>query len=239
MPIENFTFRDFFQNKSVQRLDRFLLTILADGDPRPRKAKGTLSQPFSEDIKELNESGLGWKDMPPIKAYEVINVSIPGYGYEKETVPNGLIVRSFPVLSFKGFELSIMFEENDSGTIAQFANYCQRRIISPAGYYYHPDATSLGTFMIEVLDMNNVAKVTYIFRDVYYMQTTPIVFDYNNATALPISMTFGADSVEMKVKDSPVPQPVVGNAKKETKQPLQTTTSETFDTPTFGGDIVV
>ena len=211
MPIENFTFRDFFQNKSIQRLDRFLLTILADGDPKPRKSTGKIPKPFQDDLDELNSAGLGWKDMPPIKGYEVVNVSIPSYGYEKEIINNGLIVRSFPVLSFKGFELSIMFEENDSGTITQFSNYCQRRIISPGGYYYHPDATSLGTFQIEVFDLNNNPTITYIFRNVYYMQTTPIVFDYNNGSALPISMTFGADSLEMKVKDSDIPQIKIGN----------------------------
>lgn len=164
--------------KSVQPAFRFSVTFL--------------DNPFSiNSLNRLEADGPG--PMPIIRSYHVLSISIPTYNFEKELMMYGQVPRSFPVLNFKGFDISINMEEDELGTIAYFINWMQRSIIDKYGYYRAPIKNRFGMIVVEVQDKNGLPVVYYTFHDCYFMNATDITYDYGSSDSIKYQLVFGAD----------------------------------------------
>lgn len=184
MPLEKKTLNKFRRKFDQQRSDRFLVTI---------EPSDTLLPKFSEQVNELKAEGAGANDCPKIEQYQVLNITIPTFEFQKEHEPDGILVKSYPVMKFEGFSFPILFQEDRYGTISRFVNWCQKRIIHSSGQYYHPEVSKIGNISIEIIGWDNKPIMRYVMERAYFLGQTPVTLDYSNGVPLPISITFGAD----------------------------------------------
>ena len=180
----------FYKNKSIQRTDKFLITF----EPSILFSN-TLSESKTRLWAIMNaRSGT----MPQIDSHHVINVTFPNYEFIKQN--SGWT--SFPEFQFQGFEFSILFEEDKYATIQKFITWCQRRTIDDAGFQFPTEFSKIGSIKIQVLTENDVVQKMYDYRDVYFLRSTPIGYDYTSTTAQKISITFLASHLEVFQNDS-------------------------------------
>lgn len=179
MPKDNNLYSNFFKNKTIQKTDKFLVTI----EPT---IWGNFNQ-WQQRLLVNMENRTG--PMPKIESHHVVNIVVPNFEFKREQ--NGW--NSFPSFDFQGFEFSIMFEEDQNGTIAKFINWCIRRTADDAGYHFPTSINRIGSIMIEALTDHDVPIYAYEFRNCYFLRNTPLTYDYTSNTAQKISVTFGAE----------------------------------------------
>lgn len=133
-------------------------------------------------------------EMPPvIQSFHLISVTIPTYAFQKEVMMYGQVPRSFPVLDFNGFDLSMTLEEDQSGTVEYFINWNQRNIIDSDGYYNAPDLMKLHAFVVEVQDKMGLPVCYYTFHDIYFLAADPVTYSYESNSPVRRNLTFGCD----------------------------------------------
>lgn len=172
-------YSNFFKNKSIQRTDKFLLTI----EP---KILGTITD---RQQKFLNAMQRRSGEMPVVQGHHVINVTAPTWEFKK----NQSGWYSFPALEFQGFEFAIMFEEDRYGTIGKFVNWCQRRLVDDSGYHFPSHLNRIGRIVIEVFTDQDIPIYAHEYRNCYFLRATPITYDYTSTVAQKISITFGSE----------------------------------------------
>lgn len=193
MPLENKTLRKFFNRFDSQRADRYLVSIFP---------KDNLDAKFINQVSILNSENAGAKDCPKIEQYQVLNITVPTFEFQKEQQPEGILTKSYPVMKFEGFVFPILFQEDIYGTISRFISWCQRRTISTTGEYYHPDVTRLGNIVVELINWDNQPIVRYTLEGVYFLGATAVTLDYTNGGPLPVSINFGADYLKTETEYS-------------------------------------
>ena len=144
---------------------------------------------FDNPLKRTKEPG----PMPVIRSYHVLDVNIPTYGFEKIVMMYGQVPRSFPVMKFEGFDITLTLEEDELGSIEYFINWCQRSIIDRGGYYNNPTSYKIQALVIEVQDKNGLPIVYYIGHDVYFLEASPVTYSYESNESIKRTMTFGVD----------------------------------------------
>jgi hypothetical protein len=197
MPIEQKIYSKYFKNKTVQRSDKFLVTINENLD---------LTELSSRQKTRRANMLLRAGTMPVIEQYQVVNISIPNFEFKKEIVNEGIFPRSFPVFEHSGFEFSILFEDDAYGTIPKFVNWCQRRIIDDNGIYYPFFLSKVGNILFEAFNEQDILIYSYDFRDSYFLRATPITFDYTSTVGQKISITFGCDDVLFSINKNIKPR---------------------------------
>lgn len=195
MPANNKLYQNFYKDKTIQRTDKFLVTIIEN------KLKPIDLNPKNNALNQQMISRAG--SMPTIKEHDVANVTVPNFEFKKEIVNEGIFPRLFPVLSHEGFELSILFEDDAFGTIPKFINWCQRRIVDDNGIYYPFFLGNIGNLIFEALDDQDKIIYTYEFREIYFLRASPYTFDYTSTTAQKISITFGCDDSIFYIDENP------------------------------------
>jgi hypothetical protein len=137
---------------------------------------------------------IGPGPMPIIRAYHILNVSIPTYNFKKETMFYGQVPRSFPILEMDGaLQVTVTFEEDELGTIAYFVNWLQRSIITEEGYYRAPRLSLIGHLVVEVQDKNGIPVVYHSFNDIFYLATSDVTYDYASNETIKYDITFGVN----------------------------------------------
>lgn len=177
-----FQVQKFYKEKSIQKSFNFSVT-------------------FYDNIRPYLPDG---EQIPAIEDWHVVNVSIPFYDFKKEVHKIGSFPITFPVLDFDGFELKIIFEEDDKGTIAKLINWLQRRIITNEGFYVTPN---LSKIIIDVIIRNDIGKPIqrYSFKQCYFLKSSEVVFDYSTNDSIKYEIIFGSDYYEfedMRFKES-------------------------------------
>ncbi len=130
---------------------------------------------------------------PEIQTFHILDVTIPTYKFRKEKVMYGQVPRTFPVLDFEGFNLSVTLEEDEFGTVERFINWNQRNIIDSRGYYNAPNNVKTKAFYVEVQDKNGAPVVYYIFKDLYFLEASDASYSYNSNESIKRTLTFGCD----------------------------------------------
>ena len=170
--------------KSIQLSYKFYVTFL-DNAIRNRKL--------------ISEIGM----MPFIKNWHVLNVSIPTYVFKKESQKYGPMVKTIPVIDHDGFDIKITFEEDSYGTIAYFINWLQRKIVRQDGMYRNQVDNRIDNLNIEIEDERGVPVGFFNFRDVYYLASGEVTYDYSTNESIKYEVTFGADYVSTLPVKSP------------------------------------
>ena len=133
-------------------------------------------------------------EFPPIiQPFHILSVTIPTYSFEKQIMMYGQVPRSFPVLNFKGFNISITLEEDEKGTVEYFVNWNQRNIIDNEGYYNPPNKVKLKAFIVEVYDKMGIPIVYYNFHDIYFLEAEDVTYSYEGNGSIKRALTFGCD----------------------------------------------
>lgn len=184
----NTIYQKFFKDKSIQKADKFLVTIIPNDlfDTRNSSALNIKAQKLKLDL------------MPDIKQYHVTNITVPRYTFTQELINEGVFKRSFPVFEHKPFEVSVLFDEDHEGTIGRFINWSQRRLFDENGVYYSNRINRIGTLLVEILDDQDNVIYNYRFNDIYYVNSQPITYDYSQSVAMKYSINFGCDFVEFE-----------------------------------------
>ena len=167
---------EFYGNKSVQKSYNFSVSMVDDAN---------------YNFKYLPDN----QKIPKIKDYHAINVSVPFYDFKKEVQYYGPFPRSFPVLSTDGFELSIVFEEDEEGTIARLVDWLQKRIIvnDGTGRYVPPGLNKITFIDVNLLDDRKNIVSTYKFPDCYFLKANNVTLDYTDNNSTKYEIIFGSD----------------------------------------------
>ena len=180
MALDKQLYSNFFKNKSIQRTDKFLVTII------PEIFGLSISTRQQQILTAMNDrSGT----MPKVEPHHIINVTAPTWEFKREN--SGW--SSFPAFEFQGHEFSIMFEEDRHGTIGKFVNWNQRRIVDDAGYHFPTHLNRIGRIIIEVFSDQDVPIYAHEYRNCYFLRSTPITYDYSSTTSQKISINFGSE----------------------------------------------
>lgn len=192
--------------KSVQRSWQFWCFFLYD--PFSSESKAALAGVGNFGLRNFGSSLASSlnKDFPPIiQPFHVLDVTIPSYKFQREVMMYGQVPRSFPVLDFKGFEISITLEEDEQGTVAYFINWLQRRIIDNKGYYNAPNKVKIPGLVIEIQDKMGIPVVYYIFHDIFLTNVDDVQYSYTDSGTIKRNITFACDRLtEVFVKQNAV-----------------------------------
>jgi len=152
-----------------------------------------LDASFNESaLKKLQLAG----PMPILQHWHILNVEVPNYNFKREIVKYGPIIRSFPVIDYEGFDFNIDFEEDDHGTIGNFINWNQRRIITQDGLYNAPEYTKIDRIIVEAENMKGDTVAVYTFHNCFFMKANPIMYDYSSSNNVKYQCTFSTDWVD-------------------------------------------
>lgn len=141
--------------------------------------------------------------IPLTEQYHVTKITLPHWDFKKEVMYYGPYPRSFPVLTSDGFELTITFEEDDSGTISKLINWLQRRIISNKqgriGLYESPGPMKSLSIIIQILDDTGREVSKYEYKGCYFLKASDISLDYSSNESVKIDITFGTDNLNFNM----------------------------------------
>lgn len=129
----------------------------------------------------------------PLEFYHAVSIELPTYEFKKEEYKIGNFVKTFPVLDHNGFEFSIIFEEDDIGTISTLIEFLQRRIINAEGYYSSNYSTVIDNLWVEVHRSDGFDVYEYAFENVYFLKASTVTYSYNSSEKVEYTITFNAD----------------------------------------------
>jgi len=198
----------FFDTKTIQRPYNFFVTVINDDRKMLIREAGATRDTLETSLSP--KRGISdFEEMPKLKSWHVVDVTLQNYSYKKEIVKYGILPRSFPVLEFDGFEITVTFEEDKFGTIQYFINWLQQRIIQPNGIYRHPGTNKIDALKVEIKENEPTEAtgeyktvVAYTFPDIYFLrgeQQGPL--NYGSSDSIKYAITFGADSFEQEFKN--------------------------------------
>lgn len=150
---------------------------------------------------------------PLVRSYHVVEVGIPTYQFEKESVKYGVVPRTFPVLSLdRGLDLEITYEEDELGTVAYLINWLQKQIIDEKGLYKGPLKNRM-MVMVEVQDKNGIPVAVYIFHDCYYHLSGEPRYSYAFNDSIKYNISYGFDRMSVSFPKYSLVGAVVNTAK--------------------------
>ena len=186
MPDSNL-YSNYFKHKTIQKTDKFLVRIVND----------TLADAIvgltDRQVKHLNAMNARTLELPKIEPHHIVNISSPTWEFKREN--SGW--SSFPSFDFQGFELALMMEEDQKGTIGKFVNWCQRRIVDDAGYHFPPFLNRFSSIYIDVFDDQDNPIYRHEYKNAYFLRASVISYDYTSTMAQKISITFGSEFYQM------------------------------------------
>lgn len=162
---------DFYNNKSIQKSNRFRVSFVADNSRNP-----TTDSPF-----------------PSIKDFHVLNVSIQDWEFKKEVLKIGPFSRTFPILDGDGFEFSVTFEEDADRSIIKMIDWLQRKILVSDGLYNSPKKSCIPGVQIEILTDEGELLAVFLYTNVYIMRVNNVTLEYTNNDSVKYEIIFGSD----------------------------------------------
>lgn len=153
---------------------------------------------FKADFENNTNDNNKQKMLDRIKPWHFVSVSVPTYTFRREVVKYGAIPRTFPILDFnEGLTVRVTLEEDNTGTIAYFVNWCQRQNIDNYGFYVAPLLNRIGDLRIEMQDNVGEPIVHYVFKNLYYEDASELALDYGSTDVIKYDIRFTADVVEV------------------------------------------
>ena len=131
--------------------------------------------------------------IPKIKDWHIINMVMQNYNFKKDSIKYGALPKSFAVMDFDGFELSIRMEEDDKGTISKLINRLQRKIIKTNGVYEYPNNSKLSSIIIMILNDDGTPIHKYEFLEPVFLRSTTPQMDYSVNNSRIFEISFGSD----------------------------------------------
>jgi hypothetical protein len=130
-----------------------------------------------------------------IREHHVISVELPNYDFKKEEYRIGPFVKNFPVLDHNGFEFTIKFEEDDTGTISNFIDMLTRKNIRASGYYNTFANSVIDNITVEVSRMDGIRVCSYNFKNCFMLKASTATYSYDTSEKITYDITFNADHI--------------------------------------------
>lgn len=183
-------------NPTLEKIGSFAQKLAPTGKSIQKSYRFVVSFFPNDQIKQKPDLYARVGPMPLIRAFHVQAVSIPQYGFKKETQFYGPAPRSFPILEHDGFEVRIDFEEDERGTIGNLINWFQRLTIEPEnGLYTPPDYVKLPLIGIVTETDIGMPIAVYSLHDAFYLNATGPDLSYTDNTSIKYSITFNVDII--------------------------------------------
>jgi hypothetical protein len=134
--------------------------------------------------------------MPIIRAWQCESVTVPNYSFERVCQHYGPVPRSFPQLSYDGFDVRIKMVEDSNCTVANFINWMQRSIIDKeTGNYAPPSAITIPLIAVLCEDDMGIPSGLFNLHNAYYLTASAAEFDYSANEKVTYDVTFGVDII--------------------------------------------
>ncbi len=131
--------------------------------------------------------------LPLIKHWHVLSVSTPNYDWKKEVQMYGPLPKSFPYLDYDGLEFKIQFEEDNIGTIGDFINSVQKRVVNQDGTYNAPNNVKINRILVTTMDDNDIPVAHFTFHDCYLLNTGENEYNYASNESVKYDTTWNCD----------------------------------------------
>jgi len=128
-----------------------------------------------------------------VKSYHAVSVELPNYAFKKEDKQVGPFVKSFPVLDHNGFDFTIKFEEDSSGSVEKLIRDLVNRNIDVDGFHRPYNETVISNIIVSIYQANgdNVRKV--YFKNCYYLKASTANYAFEDGKQIFYDITFNAD----------------------------------------------
>jgi hypothetical protein len=93
---------------------------------------------------------------------------------------------------YNGFDLSVIFEEDSSGTIAYFINWLQRKIMSRDGTYRSQNVNRIDHLVISTEDEMGIPIQGFHYKNIFFQNASDVTLDYSEYSAIQWSVVFCA-----------------------------------------------
>lgn len=162
------TTRSFFTRKTIQRSYNFMTRFDLSSNPYLRDK---------------------------VFEHHAVSVELPNYDFKKEEYRIGPFVKNFPVLDHNGFEFTIKFEEDDSGTISSLIDQLTRRNIHSTGYYNDLAHTVIDNIVVVVTRDDGVRVCAYTFKNCFMLKASTATYSYDTNEKIVYDITLNADHI--------------------------------------------
>lgn len=173
-----FTANSKFESKSIQKNFRFIVSFDNDFDT------------------ELIDNNI--KLFP----YHILSIDMPtSYGFKFEPMKIGPYSYSFPTMDHNGFDITVVFEEDDTCSIAKLIHYLQYKIIgdkdSKANGNYNPQSQNrIKTMFINIYDDGGNIVRTVRYYDLFFTGATSTALNYEANESIKYTITFHCDFMQ-------------------------------------------
>jgi len=187
-----------------------LISQINSGERYKEKNFGPLSEFFSRKTLLINnkflaefydEISLAKQDlynvigfMPTIEFFHIKSVSLPAtYGFGSETH----FMHHFATLDqlVPNEDVSIVFEEDQYGTIAKFINWCQRKLVTQEGVMRSKNVYTISNLKVTVTNLQDRAVSQYIYKDIIFQSADTLSVNYDGGEAIQYTITFKCSEI--------------------------------------------
>jgi hypothetical protein len=137
-----------------------------------------------------------------LQDYHVLSVDMPtSYGFKAEVMKVGPYSYSFPVMDHNGFDVSIIYEEDNVSSIAKLVHYLQSKIIKDVdsnanGNYLPQSQNRIKNITINIYnDFGEIVR-TVEYMDMFFVGATPTSLNYDGNDSLKYTITFHGDFMQ-------------------------------------------
>lgn len=170
-----FTANSNFMSKSIQKNFRFDLSFDLEFE------------------KELQ------KYFIQIYPYHILSIDAPtSYNFKYESMKIGPYSYSFPTMNHDGFDITVVFEEDNISSIGKFIHVLQSKIIrdtdSGANGNYNPQSKNrIAVMTINIYDDIGEIVRSLEYLDVFFTGATPTILNYDGNESIKYTITFHCD----------------------------------------------
>lgn len=140
--------------------------------------------------------------------HHILSVDLPtSYGFKIDSMKIGPYSYSFPVMEHNGFDISIVFEEDEYGSIAKMIHYLQYKIIKDTtgnrdrgdlanGTYIPQTQNRIKDITINIYNDGGQPVRSVVYKDVFFQSATPTSLNYDGNESIKYTVVFHSDFME-------------------------------------------
>jgi len=127
------------------------------------------------------------------QAHQVVDVDIPTYKFQRESVSYGATQFSYPILSKEQpLDFKMTFQDNVYGNVGRFVNLLQKTVVDGGVHRFIKDM-KIGNIYVYIADELKNSVCCWIFRGVFFLGYENLSLAYDSNDPVKYTVTFGCD----------------------------------------------
>lgn len=173
-----FTANSNFKSKSIQKNFKFIVDF---------------DDAFEKELTRQNIK---------IFPHHILSIDIPtSYGFKANVMKIGPYSYSFPTMEHEGFDISVVFEEDDHCSIAKLIHYLQYKIIKSVssnanGAYFPQTKNRIKMMVINIYNDAGQIVRSVKFEDLFFVSSTPTSLNYDGNESIKYTVVFHCDFMQ-------------------------------------------